>query len=473
MMAGDPVACILGTHERDFMHVFEAGAALAVLVDSNRQGPVNLGSGGTVTVKLVATLGRLADRPELLRFRAGPTNEGQPMRLAASTKVLREEIGFHHDSGLKTAWRRRWVGGLKWKQNSMQTSSDIPETTVFEATNELQFDLFARYSMLAAIVRTVSKPDLQAALIDIGAGISRLTERFLPDHFGKIVRTDIEDFGDAGITVVPTGEHLPFDDGSFACAVAMDVLEHMPDDARASFMGECLRVAPRLAIIATPIGLPIVSAAESVYAEGYRCLFSQALAFLDEHTGFGLPNPEKIASVAVTLGAEVVTVDSVRLPEWLATNLIDLYFSTINDGGAAKRFMARRLAESFPIAGTGQHYRRFYVLTRDPDIAKALRATFPPPESTTDSRPLEDAALILAKQFRDYVAAYDAPFIAAERADLAQSIDYLRGIIAAKDAHIVKLNELNADISAKLQALNAQKRQELGDGQEQNESKGS
>jgi nucleoside-diphosphate-sugar epimerase len=95
LLASETVACTLGTQERDFMHVVDAGAALAALVDSDHQGPVNIASGRTVQVKqVVETLGRLSGRPDLLQFGARPTNEAEPLRMEAATSILRDKIGF-------------------------------------------------------------------------------------------------------------------------------------------------------------------------------------------------------------------------------------------------------------------------------------------------------------------------------------------------------------------------------------------
>lgn len=115
LLAGETVACTLGTQERDFMHVVDAGSALAALVDNDHQGPVNIASGRTVQVNhVVTTLGRLSGRPELLQFGARPTNEAEPLRMEAETSTLRYKIGFvpkyDLEDGLAQtfAWWRGW-----------------------------------------------------------------------------------------------------------------------------------------------------------------------------------------------------------------------------------------------------------------------------------------------------------------------------------------------------------------------------
>ncbi|WP_420100952.1 NAD-dependent epimerase/dehydratase family protein [Bosea sp. (in: a-proteobacteria)] len=113
LLANEPIDCTLGTQLRDFMHVDDAAAALAALVDCDWNGPVNIASGETIAVReIVATLGSLAGRPELLRIGARPTNEGEPACLAAATEILREKIdfspGFRLEEGLANTldwWR--------------------------------------------------------------------------------------------------------------------------------------------------------------------------------------------------------------------------------------------------------------------------------------------------------------------------------------------------------------------------------
>src|SRR5579862_9869870 len=68
LLSGEPAVCGPGTAERDFMHVADAGRALAAIVASNRVGPVNVASGHCVPIRsIVTTLADILGRPDLIR----------------------------------------------------------------------------------------------------------------------------------------------------------------------------------------------------------------------------------------------------------------------------------------------------------------------------------------------------------------------------------------------------------------------
>jgi nucleoside-diphosphate-sugar epimerase len=92
---GRPAPISSGRQVRDFMHAEDVGRAFAALVDHSAVGPVNVASGEAVSVRDVAqTLGRLAERPELVKVGELPDRAGEPPLLVADVRRLREEIGF-------------------------------------------------------------------------------------------------------------------------------------------------------------------------------------------------------------------------------------------------------------------------------------------------------------------------------------------------------------------------------------------
>lgn len=78
-----------GEQLRDFLHVDDVAAALVAIAESDVTGPVNVGSGRPVAVRdLVATLGRLTGRPELVALGSLPYAAGDPMVVTADTRKL-------------------------------------------------------------------------------------------------------------------------------------------------------------------------------------------------------------------------------------------------------------------------------------------------------------------------------------------------------------------------------------------------
>jgi nucleoside-diphosphate-sugar epimerase len=98
---GEPAPMSQGLAERDFMHVRDAGEALAAVALSGVTGPVNIATGEGPTIREIGeTLARIAGRPELLRVGALPDRPGDPARIVGSAARLREEAGFSPKFGL-------------------------------------------------------------------------------------------------------------------------------------------------------------------------------------------------------------------------------------------------------------------------------------------------------------------------------------------------------------------------------------
>lgn len=95
LVAGEPASCSQGLVERDFMDVRDAGDALAALAMSDVEGVVNIGTGEASSIAGVATtLGRLAGRPDLVKLGILPDRPGEPPRIAADIRKLREQVGY-------------------------------------------------------------------------------------------------------------------------------------------------------------------------------------------------------------------------------------------------------------------------------------------------------------------------------------------------------------------------------------------
>jgi nucleoside-diphosphate-sugar epimerase len=115
LLAGHEAQTTSGTQIRDFMDSRDAGAAFAALLDSEVEGAVNIASGDAVAVKdVVARLGALTGRADLVRLGARPMAENDPPRIVADVRRLREEVGFKPrytlDQGLADAvswWRQQ------------------------------------------------------------------------------------------------------------------------------------------------------------------------------------------------------------------------------------------------------------------------------------------------------------------------------------------------------------------------------
>ncbi len=117
LLRGEAAELTHGRQERDFMHVADVGGALAALVASGVEGPVNIASGRCEALGTVARMiGETIGRPDLVRLgvREAPAND--PPRLAARVERLLGEVGYEPKYGLEEgigetiAWWRERLG---------------------------------------------------------------------------------------------------------------------------------------------------------------------------------------------------------------------------------------------------------------------------------------------------------------------------------------------------------------------------
>lgn len=107
--------CSHGRQIRSFLHVADVGSAFAALLDSELEGPVNIGSDERIALTdLIDRIGAQIGRPELLRLGARSTPSQEPSILVPAIHRLRDEAGwrprFTLNAGLSDTidwWRSR------------------------------------------------------------------------------------------------------------------------------------------------------------------------------------------------------------------------------------------------------------------------------------------------------------------------------------------------------------------------------
>ena len=85
--------CTHGRQIRSFLHVADLGAAFAQLLDSEVQGPVNMGSDEPVALsELIGLIAQQIGRPDLVRLGARSTAKDEPPILLPDVRRLRDEV---------------------------------------------------------------------------------------------------------------------------------------------------------------------------------------------------------------------------------------------------------------------------------------------------------------------------------------------------------------------------------------------
>jgi len=111
--------CSHGNQIRSFLHVADVGEAFAAVLDSQLEGPVNIGSDERITLSdLLNRIGLKIGRQDLLRFGARPAAPREPALLVPQIYRLRDEAGWRprytFNEGLSDTidwWRERLAAG--------------------------------------------------------------------------------------------------------------------------------------------------------------------------------------------------------------------------------------------------------------------------------------------------------------------------------------------------------------------------
>lgn len=119
LLAKQPALCTEGWQRRDFLHVDDGAAALLALAESDVPGAVNIAAGEAVEVRaIILRLAELCGAPDLVRFGARATGNGDPELILADVSRLRSEVGWTSridlEAGLRSTvqlWKERLESG--------------------------------------------------------------------------------------------------------------------------------------------------------------------------------------------------------------------------------------------------------------------------------------------------------------------------------------------------------------------------
>jgi len=232
-----------------------------------------------------------------------------------------------------------------------------------------EYDLSSRHVLVARIVTALCPPG--QPVLDVG-GSDGLTASTLPDH--RIVNIDMRM---SGIDVAASGTDIPFRDGSFTAALALDVLEHVPERGRLRLINEAARVA-EVVILAGPYDDPAVAAEERHQRNVFMAMFGTDHPWLEEHAACGLPSLAATVTQLQGAGFTTTTFGSNPLSLWSALLLnthIALRLGNDSDTAPLRRWLLRSFLERAD--STPPSYRQIVVAARRPELAKMLAPLIP------------------------------------------------------------------------------------------------
>ncbi len=89
LLKGEPALCSHGNQIRDFLYVEDVASAFTALLESDLNGPVNIGSGKPITIReVVETIGDLVQRKDLIQLGRLPSPPDEPSQLLANIQRL-------------------------------------------------------------------------------------------------------------------------------------------------------------------------------------------------------------------------------------------------------------------------------------------------------------------------------------------------------------------------------------------------
>lgn len=169
-----------------------------------------------------------------------------------------------------------------------------------ELTLNIAFDQYQRYRTASDLIRFFRSSDQNTKfrILELGSNSHKDLGLFLPDD--DIVYSDIclteEMKADPQFQLID-GTQMELPAESFDFVVALDVLEHVPEEKRLAFLENVNRIARKGAIISFPYESDLVYAAEERVNSYYKAVSGEDFIWLKEHKASGLPNMEKLSNV--------------------------------------------------------------------------------------------------------------------------------------------------------------------------------
>lgn len=137
---------------------------------------------------------------------------------------------------------------------------------------------FGEYQVVCSLVGLLSQlPMSQKTALLVGIEGAALAPA-LPDFEISVPDPDFR-----------TDAELPYGDGEFACVIAADILDRVPDAIRTRFLTELARIAADLVIVVGPFASEINSAAEESLNEIHRAACGTPHPLVQTHLEEGLP----------------------------------------------------------------------------------------------------------------------------------------------------------------------------------------
>ncbi|MEO5824081.1 MAG: class I SAM-dependent methyltransferase [Vicinamibacteraceae bacterium] len=253
-----------------------------------------------------------------------------------------------------------------------------PEQTTLDAP----FDQYQRYAITTAIARAMGGAvpprvlDVGGHHLDFWFRPRRPMAEFLPE--APSITVDLARSRLPGY-LCARGDALPFPTGHFDLVCSVDVLEHVPPDARATVIAQVMRVSRRAAVIAAPFRSPVVDRAEAIVSDFIREVCGYEQGQLQEHRAHGWPDLDETAAAFAAAGWHVRVFGYGSVWTWVLM-MIDKHGLQAMAGSKRGQIALDRAFNDarFVIDREPPCYRHFVVATLSPDdpVLAFVEATY-------------------------------------------------------------------------------------------------
>lgn len=241
----------------------------------------------------------------------------------------------------------------------------------------IEFDQYHRYGAAAMLLKPLLNPvGRPAQILEIGSNELNWLEAFLEPYPVMVTRADVEDHADAAAPFlhIPKDGPLPCADQSFDFVVALEVLEHIPQEDRLFHVGEWARVARKGLILSCPQNRRSVRQAEYRLDQAHRRRHGRPHPWLREHQQFGIPSKAEVRSIFHKLGLTAHVFGNAPLAEWLPLQLILEELHAQGSPELVATFNQLLNMRPFRAFAKERPYRQIYCAFRSEDQARQAAA---------------------------------------------------------------------------------------------------
>jgi hypothetical protein len=221
----------------------------------------------------------------------------------------------------------------------------------------------SRYFICASLIKLIHGKNHAVKALDVGG-----KKGLLPEFGINTTVIDIEKSSEKNY-VQGDALDMPFEDNSFDAVISCDVLEHIPQKRRGTFIAEIVRVSKNYSIICAPFNEGGVSDSEKKANQFYKGVTKKDHRWLVEHIENGLPKTKDTESSLDRTGLNYQRFSHLSLDVWDVTTKLHFLNAMYGDNkiidDLAKQFYRKYYEVLCAVDFSSNGYRTFFVINKN------------------------------------------------------------------------------------------------------------